>query len=141
MSKMVQILLPKQLTVNLGRNDQGQAKTVVLQAGLQEVEQEVAEHWFVKAHAQEITSSDTQSHELQQALDKANGDLQVLQAQADAATTQITQLQSDLKDRDLEVKNLKIQLDKAEQAQSDAVKTADTESTTTAETTKNTKAK
>lgn len=141
MSKMVQILLPKQLTVNLGRNDQGQAKTIVLQAGLQEVEQEVAEHWFVKAHAQEITSSDTQSHELQQALDKANGDLQVLQAQADAATAQITQLQSDLKDRDLEVKNLKIQLDKAEQAQSDAVKTADTETTTTAETTKTTKAK
>lgn len=141
MSKMVQILLPKQLTVNLGRNDQGQAKTVVLQAGLQEVEQEVAEHWFVKAHAQEITSSDTQSHELQQALDKANGDLQVLQAQADAATTQITQLQNDLKERDLEVKNLKIQLEKAEQAQADAVKTADTESTTTAETTKTTKAK
>ena len=141
MSKMVQILLPKQLTVNLGRNDQGQAKTVVLQAGLQEVEQEVAEHWFVKAHAQEITSSDTQSHELQQALDKANADLQILQAQADAATTQITQLQNDLKERDLEVKNLKIQMDKAGQAQADAVKTADTESTTTAETTKTTKAK
>ena len=141
MSKMVQILLPKQLTVNLGRNDQGQAKTVVLQAGLQEVEQEVAEHWFVKAHAQEITSSDTQSHELQQALDKANADLKIMQAQSDAATTQITQLQSDLKDRDLEIKNLKIQLDKAEQAQSDAVKSADTESTTTAETIKTTKAK
>ena len=48
MPKLVQILLSKQLTVNLGRDEQGQAKTVVLQAGLQEVEQEVAEHWFVK---------------------------------------------------------------------------------------------
>ena len=125
MPKLVQILLSKQLTVNLGRDEQGQAKTVVLQAGLQEVEQEVAEHWFVKAHAQEVTSSDTQSHELQQALDKANEDLKVLQAQADAATTKISDLTTDVKDRDEEIKNLKIQLAKAQQTQADASKPSD----------------
>ena len=123
MPKLIQILLSKQLTVNLGRDEQGQAKTVVLQAGLQEVEQEVAEHWFVKANAQEVTSSDTQSHELQQALDKANEDLKVLQAQADAATTKISDLTTDVKDRDEEIKNLKIQLAKAQQA--DASKLSD----------------
>ena len=123
MPKLIQILLSKQLTVNLGRDEQGQAKTVVLQAGLQEVEQEVAEHWFVKVHAQEVTSSDTQSHELQQALDKANEDLKVLQAQADAATTKISDLTTDVKDRDEEIKNLKIQLAKAQQA--DASKLSD----------------
>lgn len=125
MPKLVQILLSKQLTVNLGRDEQGQAKTVVLQAGLQEVEQEVAEHWFVKAHAQEVTSSDTQSHELQQALDKANEDLKVLQAQADAATTKISDLTTNVKDRDEEIKNLKIQLAKAQQTQADASKPSD----------------
>lgn len=125
MPKLVQILLSKQLTVNLGRDEQGQAKTVVLQAGLQEVEQKVAEHWFVKAHAQEVTSSDTQTHELQQALDKANADLKTLQAQADAATTKISGLTTDVKDRDEEIKNLKIQLAKAQQAQADASKPSD----------------
>jgi chromosome segregation ATPase len=63
-----------------------------------------------------VTSSDTQSHELQQALDKANEDLKVLQAQADAATTKISDLTTDVKDRDEEIKNLKIQLAKAQQA-------------------------
>lgn len=125
MPKLVQILLSKQLTVNLGRDEQGQAKTVVLQAGLQEVEQEVAEHWFVKAHAQEVTSSDSQAHELQQALDKANEDLKTLQAQADAATTKISGLTTDVKDRDEEIKNLKIQLAKAQQTQADASKPSD----------------
>ncbi|MEG2568151.1 MAG: hypothetical protein RSA84_18275 [Acinetobacter sp.] len=130
MPKLVQILLSKQLTVNLGRDEQGQAKTVVLQAGLQEVEQEVAEHWFVKAHAQEVTSSDTQTHELQQALDKANEDLKVLQAQADAATTKISDLTTDVKDRDEEIKTLKIQLAKAQQTQADVSKTSDTSAET-----------
>ncbi|MDR8319982.1 hypothetical protein FPK67_19275, partial [Acinetobacter baumannii] len=54
MSKLVQILLSKPLTVNLGRDEQGEAKTIVLQAGIQEVEEDVAKHWFVKAHSQEI---------------------------------------------------------------------------------------
>ena len=99
------------------------AKITTFAAGFHDVEDAVAEHWFVKAHAQEVTSSDTQSHELQQALDKANEDLKVLQAQADAATTKISDLTTDVKDRDEEIKNLKIQLAKAQQA--DASKLSD----------------
>ncbi|MCU4406497.1 STY1053 family phage-associated protein [Acinetobacter junii] len=140
MTKMVQILLSRPLNVNLGKDENGQPKTVRLVAGFQEVEQSVADNWFVKAHCQEIGSQDAQNGELQAQLDKANADLQILQTQSDAATAQITQLQDDLKDRDLEIKNLKIQLDKAEQTQSDAVKSIDPESIP-AETTKTTKAK
>lgn len=80
MSKLVQILLTKQLTVNLGRDDQGEVKTVVLEAGIQEVEQEIAEHWFVKAHSQEITTSDASSHALQVELDTANAAIKSLTA-------------------------------------------------------------
>lgn len=120
MSKMVQILLTKQLTVNLGRDAQGEVKTIVLQAGLQEVEQEVAEHWFVKAHSQEISLGDVHSHELQQALDQANEDIKNLQTQADSATKQIKKLGDDLKDRDKEVADLKVQLAKAQQTQADS---------------------
>lgn len=120
MSKMVQILLSKQLTVNLGRDDQGEAKTVVLEAGLQEVEQSIAEHWFVKAHSQEITASDSINAELQQALDKATAKLAELQTQTDAGTAKIAELNDDLKNRDKEIADLKIQLAKAVQTQTDA---------------------
>ncbi|MBJ8426039.1 STY1053 family phage-associated protein [Acinetobacter bereziniae] len=126
MPKLVQILLSKQLTVNLGRDNQGEAKTIVLQPGLQEVEQDIAEHWFVKAHAQAITSSDALSGELQVALDAANAAIESLTTQSEAATAQINQLTDDLKNRDKEIGDLKIQLAKAQQVQSDAVKQADT---------------
>ena len=125
MSKLVQILLSKQLTVNLGRDDQGEAKTIVLQPGLQEVEQDIAEHWFVKAHSQAITSSDALSGELQVALDAANAAIESLTNQSEAATDQINQLTDDLKNRDKEVADLKIQLAKAQQIQSEAAKPAD----------------
>lgn len=126
MSKLVQILLSKQLTVNLGRDDQGEAKTIVLQPGLQEVEQDIAEHWFVKAHAQAITPSDALSGELQVALDAANAAIESLTTQAEAATAQINQLTDDLKNRDKEVEDLKILLAKAQQTQSEPAKTSDT---------------
>lgn len=140
MEKKVQILLSRPLNVNLGKDENGQPKSIKLVAGLQEVDREVADNWFVKSHCQEISSQDAQNGELQALLDKANEDLKILQTQSDAATAQITQLQNDLKDRDQEIKNLKVRLDKAEQTQSDVVKSADLESTT-AETTKTTKAK
>lgn len=125
MSKLVQILLSKQLTVNLGRDDQGGAKTIVLQPGLQEVEQDIAEHWFVKAHAQAINPSDALSGELQVALDAANAAIESLTTQSEAATAQINQLTDDLKKRDKEVDDLKIQLAKAQQTQSEAAKPTD----------------
>lgn len=116
MSKMVQILLSKQLTVNLGRDEHGEAKTVVLEAGLQEVEQEIAEHWFVKAHSQEITSSDTHSHELQAALDAANAELVSLKEQCTAADEKIAEMTKKSAADAKTIENLKTQLAKAQQA-------------------------
>ena len=113
MSKMVQILLTKALTVNLGRDEHGEAKTVQLHAGLQEVEQEIAEHWFVKAHAQEITSSDTASHELQANLSAANIELAALKEQSTAADAKIAELTAQAALDAKEIADLKVQLTKA----------------------------
>ena len=136
MSKTVKILLTRPLNVNLGRDENGQVKSVQLHAGFQEVEQEVAENWFVKAHCQEITTDDVQNAELQMQLDKANEDLVVLQAQSDAATAKIIELENTVKERDQKIKDLEILVTKAEQAQSDAAKSADTSVADTAKTTK-----
>ena len=115
MSKMVQILLTKALTVNLGRDEHGEAKTVQLHAGLQEVEQEIAEHWFVKAHAQEITLSDTASHELQAALNAANIELAASKEQTTAAEVKIAELTAQAALDTKEIADLKVQLTKAQQ--------------------------
>jgi len=124
MSKLVNILLSRQLTVNLGKDAHGQPKTVKLEPGLQQVEREVAENWFVKAHCQEITAADQQNGELQAALDNANKDLQALQAQHDEATSKIAKLEDDLKIRDKKIMDLDVQLAKALQAQPAAPKPA-----------------
>ncbi|WOE32171.1 MULTISPECIES: STY1053 family phage-associated protein [unclassified Acinetobacter] len=123
MSKLVQILLSKQLTVNLGRDDQGEAKTVVLEAGLQEVEQAIAEHWFVKAHSQEIAPNDAHSHELQVALDAANAVIESLKVQSEAADKKIAELEKSSDAKDKEIESLKIQLAKSQQSQTTATKT------------------
>lgn len=136
MSKMVKILLSRPLTVNLGRDENGQVKSVQLQAGFQEVKQEIAENWFVKAHCQEITSDDEQNAELLIQLDKAKADLIAHQTQSDAATAKITELENTVKERDQTIKDLEIRAIKAEQTQSDAAKSADTSAADTAKTTK-----
>ncbi len=79
---------------------------------MQYVEPEIADNWFVKAHCQEISSNDIQTGELQKQLDEANEALQALQTQSDEATKKSDNLK-DLKERDTEIANLKIQLDKA----------------------------
>ncbi|MEA1228772.1 hypothetical protein ODQ17_05295 [Acinetobacter sp. IRS14] len=122
MSKQVQILLSRPLTVNLGVDEHGQPKSEKLSAGLQLVDAEIADNWFVKAHCQEITGNDLQASELQSKLDKANEELSILQTQSDEAAKKIGQLEGDLKERDTEIANLKIQLDKALQAQAAEVK-------------------
>ena len=119
MSKVVQILLTKELTVNLGKDNDGQQKTVTLPAGLQEVSEEIAEHWFVKAHAQEITASTTANKELQVAFD-------ALQIHSDAANLKIKELEKSVQDKDQQIKELQTLLAKAEQAQSDVAKSSDT---------------
>ncbi|MEQ1067254.1 hypothetical protein ABLB96_15020 [Acinetobacter sp. XH1741] len=122
MSKQVQILLSRPLTVNLGTDEHGQPISVKLSPGLQYVEPEIADNWFVKAHCQEISSNDIQTGELQKQLDEANEALKALQTQSDEATKKIGQLEGDLKERDTEIANLKIQLDKALQTQAAEVK-------------------
>ncbi|MGQ1397998.1 hypothetical protein ACT41J_13885 [Acinetobacter baumannii] len=123
MSKQVQILLSRPLSVNLGTDEHGLPRSHKLNAGLQTVDEEIADNWFVKAHCQEISSNDIQTGELQKQLEKANEDLSILQAQSDEATKKIEQLEGIVKDRDTEIANLKIQLDKALQAQASEVKT------------------
>ncbi|MFK6082276.1 hypothetical protein Q4334_04955 [Acinetobacter baumannii] len=123
MSKQVQILLSRPLSVNLGTDEHGLPRSHKLNAGLQTVDQEIADNWFVKAHCQEISSNDIQTGELQKQLEKANEDLSILQAQSDEATKKIEQLEGIVKERDTEIGNLKIQLDKALQAQASEVKT------------------
>ncbi|HFG6988655.1 hypothetical protein U2E86_04815 [Acinetobacter baumannii] len=123
MSKQVQILLSRPLSVNLGTDEHGLPRSHKLNAGLQTVDEEIADNWFVKAHCQEISSNDIQTGELQKQLEKANEDLSILQAQSDEATKKIEQLEGIVKERDTEIANLKIQLDKALQAQASEVKT------------------
>lgn len=123
MSKKVQILLSRPLSVNLGTDEHGLPRSHKLNAGLQTVDEEIADNWFVKAHCQEISSNDIQTGELQKQLEKANEDLSILQAQSDEATKKIEQLEGIVKERDTEIGNLKIQLDKALQAQASEVKT------------------
>lgn len=123
MSKQVQILLSRPLSVNLGTDEHGLPRSHKLNAGLQTVDEEIADNWFVKAHCQEISSNDIQTGELQKQLEKANEDLSILQAQSDEATKKIEQLEGIVKERDTEIANLKIQLDKALQAQVSELKT------------------
>jgi chromosome segregation ATPase len=123
MSKQVQILLSRPLTVNLGTDGNGQAITHKLAAGLQQVDAEIADNWFVKAHCQEISNNDIQTGELQKQLEIVNEELSILQTQSDEATKKIGQLEGIVKERDTEIANLKIQLTKTQQEQSDAAKT------------------
>lgn len=125
MTKLVQILLSKELVVNMGKDEHGQQKTVTLPAGVQEVKAEIAEHWFVKAHSQEITASDTANKELQDAYEKLKADHESLQNQSDAATSKIAELGEQIKGKDQEIAALKLQLSKATEAASTTVPAAE----------------
>ncbi|MBR7679974.1 STY1053 family phage-associated protein [Acinetobacter nosocomialis] len=109
MSKLVKILLGKQLTVNLGRDEQGEAKTVVLQEGLQEVEEDIAKHWFVAAHAQEIPESSAYSSELEKVIEQKDQEIAAMQIQIDEAGKQILKHDEEMKAKDKEISDLKIQ--------------------------------
>ena len=94
---MTQILLTKQLVVNLGKDEHGQQKTVTLPAGVQEVDAEIADHWFVKAHAQEITPSAAANKELQDAHDLLLTEHEALKVQSAAADKKIAELEKQTK--------------------------------------------
>jgi peptidoglycan hydrolase CwlO-like protein len=96
MSK-VQIYLSKALKVNLGQDENGQQINVDLPFGLQEVDAEVAEHWFVKAHSQEIPQSAVANQALQAEFEQLQADHAALQAQSDAATKKIAELEKQAK--------------------------------------------
>lgn len=96
MSK-VKIFLSKPLVVNMGKDKDGQQINLNLPQGLQEVDQGVAEHWFVKHHSQEITQDVVVNHELQEAYDKLKEEFDALQTQSDAATKKIAELEKQAK--------------------------------------------
>lgn len=124
MSELVQILLSKQLTVNLGRDDQGEAKTVVLQAGLQEVEKEIAEHWFVAAHSQEVPAHSAYAGELEEIIKQKDIEIAAMQIQIDEAGKQNLKHGEDIKAKDKEISDLKIQSAKDLQTQASESKDA-----------------
>ncbi len=124
MSKLVQILLSKPLTVNLGRDEQGEAKTIVLQAGIQEVEEDVANHWFVKAHSQEIPAHSAYTNELEQVLEQKDQEIAAMQIQIDEAAKQILKHDEEMKAKDKELSDLKIQSAKDLQTQAGEAKDA-----------------
>ena len=111
---MPQILLTKQLVVNLGKDNHGQQKTVTLPAGVQEVDAEIADHWFVKAHSQEITPSVAINQELQNAHDLLTAEHEALKVQSAAADIKITELEKSSQAKDKEIEALKVQLAKAQ---------------------------
>ena len=106
MSK-VKIFLSKPLVVNMGKDQDGQQINLNLPQGLQEVDQEVAEHWFVKHHSQEITQDVVVNHELQEAYDKLKEEFDALQTQSDAATKKIADLEKQAKADAKEIAELK----------------------------------
>lgn len=114
MPKLKQILLTKQLVVNLGKDEDGQQKTITLPMGLQEVDAEVADHWFVKAHAQEITPSIAINQELQNAHDLLTSEHEALKVQSAAADVKIIELEKSGQAKDKEIEALKVQLAKAQ---------------------------
>ena len=118
MSKKVQILLSKQLTVNLGKDENGNPQTLKLEAGLQELDAEIAEHWFVKAHSQEIPSNAAYTNELEGLIKEKGDEIAAMQIQLDKATEQITTYAGEVKEKDKEINDLKILLAKAQQVQS-----------------------
>ncbi|HCM30278.1 MAG TPA: hypothetical protein DIC32_00145 [Acinetobacter radioresistens] len=122
MSK-VKIFLSKPLVVNMGKDQDGQQINLNLPQGLQEVDQEVAEHWFVKHHSQEITQDVVVNHELQEAYDKLKEEFDALQTQSDAATKKIADLEKQAKADAKEIAELKQKI--ADASSADNSKDAD----------------
>lgn len=85
----VQILLPKPILVHLSKDDK-----VELPAGIQEIDEELAKHWYVAAHSQPITSHDLEVDSVKKdleaattALSEKDAEIEALKAQLEAATT------------------------------------------------------
>ena len=94
---MPQIMLSKELSVNLGQDEHGEPRIVTLSEGLQEVDTELAEHWFVKAHAQEIISNVVLNQELQDTYTTLKAEYDALLIQSNEANKKITALEKQAK--------------------------------------------
>ena len=76
----VKILLERPLVVHINKEE-----SVSLDAGLQHVDKEIAEHWYVKAHSQPITDEALEADESKKALKQAKDELKTAKSQlADA---------------------------------------------------------
>ena len=105
MSK-VQILLAKDLVIHLSKDEK-----VELKAGINEIDSELAEHWYVAAHSQPITASDLESDGLKKQLEEIQAELATATTQLDEANKTIATLQADAKKKDTELAGLKKQLE------------------------------
>lgn len=121
---MPKIFLTRDITVNLSTDSKD---SVQLRAGLQDVDKELAEHWFVQANSQAIEdvvtddassqiiaalTTDNEQHkaDLEKAAEKALDDAKQLQASIDKAA----KLEADLKAKDLQITQLTKQLQEAQ---------------------------
>jgi len=97
----VKILLEKPLTVYLDKDT-----SVSLDAGLQEVDKVVAEHWYVKAHSQPISDEALEVDEAKKALKK-------LQIELKDSKDQLVEAGEKLAEKDNLIADLQAKLDAA----------------------------
>ena len=97
----VKILLEKPLTIHLSKE-----KSVSLDAGLQEVDKEVAEHWYIKAHSQPISDEALEVDEAKKALNK-------LQIELKNSKDQLVEAGEKLAEKDNLIADLQARLDAA----------------------------
>ena len=97
----VKILLEKPLTIHLSKE-----KSVSLDAGLQEVDKVVAEHWYVKAHSQPISDEALEVDEAKKALKK-------LQIELKDSKDQLVEAGEKLAEKDNLIADLQAKLDAA----------------------------
>lgn len=97
----VKILLEKPLTVYLDKDT-----SVSLDAGLQEVDKVVAEHWYVKAHSQPISDEALEVDEAKKALKK-------LQIELKNSKDQLVEAGEKLAEKDNLIADLQAKLDAA----------------------------
>ena len=99
----VKILLERPLVVHINKEE-----SVSLDAGLQEVDKEIAEHWYVKVHSQPITDDVLQVDESKKALKAVQGDLKTAKSQladADKKIAEQAQLIGELQSKLNELKS------------------------------------
>ncbi|MBF7687074.1 STY1053 family phage-associated protein [Acinetobacter rathckeae] len=92
MSK-VQILLSKDLLIHLSAEE-----SVELKSGLQEVEQEIADHWYVKAHSQPVTSDAVKDDAHKKEVESLQAELNTSNSALAAAQKTIADLQKQIED-------------------------------------------